>query len=240
MFRTIVLGVAFISCFLQAAQPEYGGYKTLKGLDKVGLQVTIMDIGAEFGSLEKDLEKQAASFLQEHNITPLSVDQARKLPGQAITRTLRELMVDGIKYEKIAGEVWDQRLFDNAELENYLENLHTVRQQKKTLYDYVEVDSNIERTFVKELEEREDIKFYLKLPFWFKIQTPLGEYNPDWAIVFEGDRKIYFVAETKGTMDIDQLSVAEWQKIKCGKRHFENFDGVKFKAPVTKLSQVLT
>lgn len=160
--------------------------------------------------------------------------------SQVITRTLRELMVDGIKYEKIAGEVWDQRLFDNAELENYLENLHTVRQQQKTLYDYVEVDSNIEREFVKELEEREDIKFYLKLPFWFKIQTPLGEYNPDWAIVFEGDRKIYFVAETKGTTDPDQLSVAEWQKIKCGKRHFENFDGVKFKAPVTKLSQVLS
>lgn len=94
MFRTIALGVAFISCLLQAAQPEYEGYKSLKGLEKVGLEVTIMDLGAEYGAIRQDLEKQAASFLQEHNITPVSIEEARQLPGQPILRLSFTVIAD--------------------------------------------------------------------------------------------------------------------------------------------------
>ena len=158
-----------------------------------------------------------------------------------INTVLNEMIVDGVKYEKIAGEYWDQMLFDDKELYGYLNDLFEVKKTEKTVYDYIPVDSNIERDFAKACEDRDDIKFYFKLPFWFKIETPLGTYNPDWAIVYEGDKKVYFVAETKGTNNLNDpsLSNEERYKIICGKRHFENFPDVKFAAPVSKLDQIL-
>lgn len=159
----------------------------------------------------------------------------------AINNVLNEMMVDGIKYEKIAGQVWEMTLFETEELEGYLnDTLAEVKNRDKTLYDYVLVDSNVERDFVKELDHREDVKFYFKLPFWFKIETPIGTYNPDWAIVFENDRRIYFVAETKGTTRFDELKLSEKQKIHCGKKHFEQFPEVCFAAPIKKLSDLKT
>jgi len=160
--------------------------------------------------------------------------------SEEIINVLREMMVDGIKYEKIAGSYWDQMLFESEELSGYLDDLFKVAKKNKTIYDYIEVDSTIEREFTAECEKRDDIKFYFKLPFWFKIETPLGTYNPDWAIVFENDKRIYFVAETKGTTRLDDLTPNEQDKIKCGRKHFENFKDVEFKAPVTKLSDVIT
>lgn len=68
--------------------------------------------------------------------------------------------------------------------------------------------------------------FYFKLPFWFKIDTPIGSYNPDWAIVKKGEKRIYFVAEAKSTGQ--ELRGSEKMKVKCGKEHFREFDGVKF------------
>lgn len=159
--------------------------------------------------------------------------------SEEIINVLREMMVDGIKYEKIAGSYWDQMLFESEELSGYLDDLFKVAKKDKTIYDYIEVDSTIEREFTAECEKRDDIKFYFKLPFWFKIETPLGTYNPDWAIVFENDKRIYFVAETKGTTRLDDLTPNEQDKIKCGRKHFENFKDVEFKAPVTKLSDVI-
>jgi type III restriction enzyme len=158
---------------------------------------------------------------------------------EAINVVLNEMIVDGIKYEKIGDSYWDQMLFDNEELSGYLEDLFEVTKKEKTVYDYIQIDSDIEQKFAQECEQRDDIKFYLKLPFWFKIETPLGTYNPDWALVYEGDKKVYFVAETKGTNNIDELAPAEKYKIICGKRHFEQFDGVMFKAPVKSLKDVV-
>ncbi len=161
-----------------------------------------------------------------------------------INTVLNELIVDGIKYEKIAGAYWEQTLFDDKELYGYLDerfgNLYAVQKRDKTVYDYVQFDSEIERLFAEECENRNDIKFYFKLPWWFLIDTPIGKYNPDWALVYENDKKVYFVAETKGTNDINDpsLSVGERHKIKCGKAHFKGFDGVEFKAPVKTLNDV--
>lgn len=157
-----------------------------------------------------------------------------------INSVLSEMIVDGIKYEKIAGSYWDQMLFDNEELYGYLNNLFKVQKPEKTIYDYIHIDSDIERDFAAECEERQDIKFYFKLPFWFKIETPIGQYTPDWALVHEGDNKVYFIAETKGTNDINDacLSESEQHKIKCGRRHFKEFPDVVFKAPVKELSDV--
>jgi type III restriction enzyme len=157
-----------------------------------------------------------------------------------INNVLNDMIVDGIKYEKIAGSYWDQMLFDNKEIYDYLNDLFEVKKPEKTVYDYIQVDSNVEREFAKACEERDDVKFYFKLPFWFEIDTPIGKYNPDWALVYEGDKKIYFVAETKGTDDINDpsLSTGERHKILCGKKHFENFPDVKFVAPVSKLERL--
>jgi len=157
-----------------------------------------------------------------------------------INNVLNEMIVDGIKYEKIAGAYWDQMLFDNKEIYDYLNDLFEVKKPEKTVYDYIQVDSKIERDFAAECEKRDDIKFYFKLPFWFEIDTPIGKYNPDWALVYENDKKIYFVAETKGTDDINDpcLSTGERHKILCGRKHFENFPDVKFVAPVSKLKRI--
>jgi len=86
------------------------------------------------------------------------------------------------------------------------------------LYDHVPVDSNIERDFVAALEHRDDVKLYIKLPSWFTVPTPIGEYNPDWAIVMEerdehgqagGKPLLYLVRETKSTTDLDKLRPEE-------------------------------
>lgn len=157
-----------------------------------------------------------------------------------INQALKKMMVDGIKYEKIAGETWEMQRFENEELEGYLDKLVEVKKQEKTLYDHIQVDSvGVEGRFVKELESREDVKFYIKLPWWFKIDTPIGSYNPDWAVVFEGDKRVYFVIETKGTTNIEDLSPSEKMKILCGKKHFEQFEDVEFKAPITDFGEVL-
>lgn len=94
MFRAIVLGVAFISCFLQSATPEYENSKGLKGLEKVGVDIVIIDVGAELSSLKKDFADQVTSFLKEHEITPVSLEEAQALPGKPVLRITFSFQVD--------------------------------------------------------------------------------------------------------------------------------------------------
>ena len=79
------------------------------------------------------------------------------------------------------------------------------------------------------------VKFYFKLPTWFEITTPIGKYRPDWAVVLKGEKKIYFVAETKG--DGQELRGSELMKIKCGIEHFKKFEDVQYKR-VEKVSEL--
>ncbi len=145
---------------------------------------------------------------------------------------LHRLLVDGIKYERLPGEgpdaQWEMLLFKNEELINYLSAL----QVKKSVYEYVVYDSDIEREFAKRLDEREDIKLFVKLPAWFQIDTPVGKYNPDWAILKHDGRAVYLVRETKGTRDFLKLRTTESDKVRCGGRHFETL-GVPFEVVVT-------
>ena len=78
----------------------------------------------------------------------------------------------------------------------------------------------MEREFARQLDQREDIKLFVKLPAWFKVETPLGGYNPDWAVVKEGDKTLYLVRETKGTHNFLQLRTTEADKVRCGQQHF--------------------
>jgi len=157
----------------------------------------------------------------------------------SIRQVLYALMIEGIKYEKIGGKVYEMKLFEDNELEIYVDKFtHTVLQPDKTIYEnLIPLQSDVESEFAKECESSENIEFYFKLPFWFKIQTPIGPYNPDWAIVFKDEKKIYFVAETKSAGQ--ELRGSEKLKIKCGKEHFNEFDDVVYKrvATVSELSK---
>jgi type III restriction enzyme len=134
---------------------------------------------------------------------------------------LHRLLVDGIKYERISGEdtdaEWEMMLFKNEEMINYL----TALQVNKSVYEYVVYESEIEREFAQKLDQREDIRLFVKLPGWFQIDTPLGTYNPDWAIIKENDHTLYLVRETKGTRNFLKLRTSEADKVRCGQKHFE-------------------
>src|SRR5690554_5151016 len=166
------------------------------------------------------------------------------LTTQAIKRTLYDLMIDGIKYQKIGGAEYEMALFEAQELEVYLNDFSfKVTDSSKTIYEeFVPLDSGVESKFAQDCESSDQIKFYFKLPNWFKIPTPIGNYNPDWALVFEDDKKIYFVAETKDTgtpeVDLSKLSGDEQLKIKCGKAHFNEFEELEYKV-VNKVGQLI-
>lgn len=160
----------------------------------------------------------------------------------AIQKTLQTMMLDGLTYEKLDGVHWDQRQFvlDNEkELTRYLENLYEVQHQSKTVHDYVAYDSAVEQQFAADLDANDAVKFFVKLPSWFRVDTPIGPYNPDWAILLENDddSRLYLVRETKGTLFTDELRTAEQIKVSCGTKHFATID-VSY-AVGTSLQQVL-
>ena len=119
-------------------------------------------------------------------------------------------------------------LFKNEELINYLNALEV----GKSVYEYVVYDSEVEREFARRLDERPEIKLFVKLPGWFEIDTPVGKYNPDWAILKQNGEAIYMVRETKGTRDFLKLRTSEADKVRCGQKHFESL-GVPFGVVVT-------
>ena len=142
--------------------------------------------------------------------------------AQIITAKMRHMIVDGIKYTKIGDdEYYAQELFETEELSGYL--YKNMIESRKSVYEYVVYDSANEENFAKSFEQNDRVKMYAKLPSWFAIPTPLGSYNPDWAVLIEvdGKDKLYFVLETKGDITFDALRPKESAKIKCGKKHFE-------------------
>lgn len=142
--------------------------------------------------------------------------------AEAINRTKRLALVHGIKYSKIGDEhFYAQELFQQEELKGYLKN---TLETQKSVYTHVVYDSaGVEKTFAEDLEKNEAVKVYAKLPSWFKVPTPLGTYNPDWAVVVDdnGQEKLYFVVETKGSTWWGDLRHVEGAKILCGEKHFE-------------------
>ncbi len=138
-----------------------------------------------------------------------------------IKHKMQLFIVDGIQYHRIGDEsFYGQELFDEKELTGYLGS--NMLKAKKSVYDHVVYDSDTEREFASRLDSYEDVKVYAKLPFWFKIETPLGSYNPDWAVLVErdGHERLFFVVETKGSVLTDVLRPTEVAKMKCGEAHF--------------------
>jgi type III restriction enzyme len=177
----------------------------------------------------------------------------------AIKTCLQTLMVEGIEYHTINGQRYEMSLFDE-ELETYLSSVYPPSDDElttpveKTLlqaqpldedkgplgdpFACVLSDSDTESQFAHDCSVDERVKFFFKLPSRFKIPTPLGTYNPDWAVVLENDARVYFVAETKSSTVRANRRPAENLQIACGRKHFGLADEISFK-DVTSLAELL-
>jgi type III restriction enzyme len=181
---------------------------------------TIFRVISESGRLE-EARKNPVQFL----------DQVKSSLFGALAATLKDH--DGIQYQPIKGQsdeaLWSLGFFSTRITKAYENSLEKV---SKSIYEYISVDSEIERQFAKGLEAREDVDLFIKLPGWFKIDTPVGGYNPDWAIVRRNDENessVYLVRETKGTTNLDELfREAEVWKVVFGGEHFKAI-GVDYK-----------
>lgn len=176
----------------------------------------------------------------------------------AIQNVLNEMMVNGIEYHEIEGKHYEMRL-QEEESEAYLSGLFpngadSVIYLDKTLlqaqalddqgqpqgkpFECVVIESTPETNFAYDCQIKPEVKFFFKLPKRFKIDTPLGTYNPDWAVVFEDDKQVYFVVETKSTRIEAERRSSENLKIACGRKHFALREDVTFKV-ATELGQLL-
>lgn len=178
-------------------------------------------------------KRNIVDIIKEANI----IDQIFQQPdsfveklSQIIIEELPKLLKDGIQYEA-TGEEYQLSLFKDK-IEVYKNNKYlSSKLNDHTLYEYVQLDSNTELKLIDEFSSNEkNFKFFVKLPSWFKVPTPAGNYNPDWAIVYEeaeGD-KLYLVRESKQTnanyFSVDHLRLNEVQKIEYGKKAFDSID----------------
>ncbi|MFH2045020.1 MAG: DEAD/DEAH box helicase family protein [Pseudomonadota bacterium] len=139
-----------------------------------------------------------------------------------IKHQMQVFIVDGIKYERIGyHHYYAQEIFKENELYGYLKK--NMLESKKSVFDHIVYDSDIEADFARSFELSKDVKVYAKLSGWFKIETPLGSYNPDWAVLVETEnqQRLYFVVESKGSRFSEELRITENAKIQCGRKHFK-------------------
>lgn len=217
--------------------------KKLFELDDLASGSTIMDsskniyerMSHELGATKYDLvgEIERSTALTRKSIVAILAEMSEQKfklfkvnPEEFIIKTSNiinqqkaKLLVSGIEYFK-TNEVYETDIFT---IPNFRYNLtKDTMSVQKHIYDYLKYDSEVEKTFANELEKGQ-ITVYAKLPNNFKIPTPMGSYNPDWAVVFNGtDKKnIYFVAETKGNCDPLQLKGSEEAKIAYARKYFE-------------------
>lgn len=217
---------------------------------KAGVSTTAVSVGEERIKYSTRLLPDILAYLQnETELTRSTLVRILKESGRLseifdnpqsfldqiaaiLKHELHRLLVDGIKYERLVTDgkdaEWEMLLFKNEELVNYL----TALEVDKSVYEYVVYESEVEREFARKLDEREDIRLFVKLPGWFEIDTPVGKYNPDWAILKHNGQALYLVRETKGTKDFLKLRTSEADKVRCGQRHFEAI-GVDFEVVTT-------
>lgn len=169
-----------------------------------------------------------------------------EIVAEIINNELYDLMENGIYYQKL-DEIYEQSLFKTYQIYT---NQYTfdVSKKDKTIYNGVlDLDSTTEHQFATDCENYdEQVAFYFKLPKKFKIPTPIGNYNPDWAVIIKKNgEQVYFIAETKNTGDksiqdgvvVDKLKWEERFKIACAKRFFEINDEVDYQV-VQKINEL--
>lgn len=191
--------------------------------DYVSIQHTLPDVITELQNRTNLTRKTIVQILtiskrldDFKNNPQKFIDEVSKI----ILREMKFILQDGIKYYKMDDEFYAVELFQNQELLAYLND--NAVESTKSPYDHVIYDSDIEESFAKRFESDENVKVYVKLPNWFKIDTPVGSYNPDWAAVInkDGVEKLYFVIETKGTDIFGFLRPEEQSKIAFARKHF--------------------
>lgn len=224
-------------------QVTKAGLKLVRGGTKTAETATrSADLSGSYQLPDIVSELQAATSLTRKTIIDI-LTQSGKLdefignPNDFITMVKRILqnvlataVVDGLQYERIGGYVYELRELQKDGMEErdlFIDRLYEVKNKQKTDFDYIEIDSEgidaPERQFAELLDSREDVKLFMKLPDKFKIDTPVGSYNPDWAIIKQVDGKdhIYMIRETKSTLDESKRRPTENAKIKAATKHFE-------------------
>jgi type III restriction enzyme len=177
--------------------------------------------------------REAGNLNQVYNNPAEYIQRA----AEAINRALRRFLVEGVQYLEVenaadGGHRYEMSLFeDMTGYETEDGSPPGLLPIEKSIYDHVIYDSKIERDFAQALEAMDEVKLFVKLPDWFTVPTPIGDYNPDWAIVFhvqdefgETRAKLYLVRETKGTTDPEGRRGTENMKIECAHRHFETIE----------------
>lgn len=204
-------------------EAKNAGTSSVKSINDSDINVKLIDIVSDIEFATKLTKKTIIEIISEKEIiNALKQNQeiAKKLIIQQMNQQKQKLMVEGIEYIK-TNDYYEQKLLE----ENYdfiLDEEYTIdtKDSDKYPYQYIEIDkSNIEKQFGIDSLNSDVIKKFIKLPRKFVIKTPLGTYNPDWALY--DDEQVIFVAETKGTTEKIQLRYSEDQKIECGKKHFE-------------------
>nr|WP_108870560.1 DEAD/DEAH box helicase family protein [Tessaracoccus timonensis] len=220
-------------------QVTRAGVKVLRGGAKgEELGTRTADLKGSYDLPDIITELQEATSLTRKTIVDILIGSERlddfisnpndfiAMTKRKLTAELGALLVEGVQYERIAGSIYELRELQKdgqEEKERFLDQMYKVQHTQKTDFDYVVFDSDVERQFAELLDSREDIKLFMKLPAKFKIDTPVGPYNPDWAIIKQedGEDRIYMIRETKGTLEDSKLRPTELAKIRSAKRHFE-------------------
>lgn len=173
-----------------------------------------------------DLTRKAVVCILQ-GIKPYVFEQFKFNPEEFILKAISIInsekataVIEHITYN-VMEEKYDVNIFTDATIKGKLDV--NAMKVKKHLYDHIVYDSTNEKRFASDLDINNSVAVYVKLPNSFYISTPVGKYNPDWAIAFhEGSVKhVYFIAETKGSMDSLELRTIEQSKIHCAKKHFK-------------------
>ena len=225
------------------------------GISHIQREMRTMDIANDYQSLPDII----TAISDETLLTPATVNRILVESGRCgdflnnpeafleqtvelIRNHRHALAIDGIRYVKLDGqEYYVQEIFDTAELIANLDR--NAVKVEHSVYDYVIYDSpTVEKPMAEALDNDPDVKMYFKIPSRFKIETPIGTYNPDWAVYLtkNGEEKLYFVLETKGTTNFIHLHPSEQMKIHCGKEHFKTLDSGIEMQTVTDWSQFRT
>ncbi len=229
---------------LTVGKIKYLYSKATNKITKVGVEIDEDSIKEQFGDVEIvdfSLPDVVTYMQNETNLTRQNIvdiliksgkldsfkNNPQKFIDEAISiikKVMSHFIVDGIKYEKIGDDYYyAQECFEENELYGYISSNMIENKEDKSIYDYTVYDSDIEKNFAKSFNENENVKLFTKLPSWFKINTPLGTYNPDWAVLIERDNeeRLYFVVESKGSLFTEDLRDSEEAKITCAKKHFK-------------------
>ena len=210
----------------QDSVDTFGDTKTsTKTLGTVSTSTVKYDLVGEVAKRTTHTRRTVATILK--GIRPIKLAMFRNNPEEFIKNVSRiikdekaTMIVEHIEYDQI-DQTYDSEIFTQ---EKHSQNISKAYSSKKSIMDYVFADSDGERKFAEDLDAATEVCVYAKLPRSFQIPTPVGNYAPDWAIAFNKGavKHIFFIAETKGSMDSMQLKEVERAKIGCAEKLFNN------------------